>query len=151
MFFSEFLETCTIRWVLICEGGVGIDKRNAENAFFEFFLREVSTAPPPGSPHIPRRWRPKHHSAPGRPAHHGQQGRPCQMQGRPRHAPTHTRPDAGHAAPLCTRYQTSHAEQTETAAGAGGRAVCPIGHAQTDKKIKRINTSLCCTCNLTKT
>ena len=29
-------------------------------------------------------------SAPGQTAQHGQQGRPCQMQGRPRHAPTHT-------------------------------------------------------------
>lgn len=29
-------------------------------------------------------------SAPGRTAQHRQQGKPCQMQGRPRHAPTHT-------------------------------------------------------------
>ena len=29
-------------------------------------------------------------SAPGRTAHDRQQRRPCQMQGRPRHAPTHT-------------------------------------------------------------
>ena len=34
------------------EGVVG-----RESAFFEFFLREVSTTPPPGSPHIPQRWR----------------------------------------------------------------------------------------------
>ena len=30
-----------------------------ESAFFEFFLREVSTTPTPGSPHIPQRWRPQ--------------------------------------------------------------------------------------------
>lgn len=82
MFFSEFLETCTIRWVLICEGGVGIDKRNAENAFFEFFLREVSTTPPPARPIYPRGGDPSP-SAPGTATHH-------RRQGRPRHAPTHT-------------------------------------------------------------
>lgn len=36
------------------EGWVG-----RKSAFFEFFLREVSTAPPPGSPYIPQRWRPQ--------------------------------------------------------------------------------------------
>lgn len=60
-----------------------------ENAFFEFFLREVLTTPPPGSPHIPQRWRPQP-SAPRQTEQHRQQGMPCQMQGRPRHAPTHT-------------------------------------------------------------
>ena len=30
-----------------------------KSAFFEFFLREVSTTPPPRAPHIPQRWRPK--------------------------------------------------------------------------------------------
>ena len=40
MFFLENLETCTIGWVLICEGGVGVGKRNTENAFFfEKFYR----------------------------------------------------------------------------------------------------------------
>lgn len=68
---------------------MGIDKRNAENAFFEFFLREVSTTPPPARPIYPRGGDPSP-SAPGQTAQHRQQGRPCQMQGRPRHAPTHT-------------------------------------------------------------
>lgn len=54
MYFSENLETCTIRWVLICEGGVGFGKSNIENAFFEFFLREVSTTPTPALPIYPR-------------------------------------------------------------------------------------------------
>lgn len=40
MYFLEFLENCTIGWVLICEGGVGVGKRNTENAFFfEKFYR----------------------------------------------------------------------------------------------------------------
>lgn len=78
-------------------------------SLFYFFGGDETDRAGLGGGYIPRRWRPKHHSAPGRPAHHGQQGRPCQMQGRPRHAPTHTRPDAGHAAPVCTRYQTGHA------------------------------------------
>ena len=30
-----------------------------KNAFFDFFLRRLSTHPTPGSPHIPQRWRPK--------------------------------------------------------------------------------------------
>lgn len=59
MYFSEFLETCTIRWVSFCEGGVGVGKKNAENAFFEFFLQRLSTHPTPGAPCIPRRWRPQ--------------------------------------------------------------------------------------------
>lgn len=54
MYFLEFLETCTIGWVSFCEGGVGVGKKNAENAFFEFFLREVSTTPPPAHPIYPR-------------------------------------------------------------------------------------------------
>ena len=59
MYFLEFLETCTIVWVLVCEGGVGVGKWNLENAFFEFFLRRLSTHPTPGVPCIPRRWRPQ--------------------------------------------------------------------------------------------
>lgn len=58
MYFLEFLETCTIRWVLICECGVGIVKRNAENAFFfEKFYRGTHRAGLGGGC-IPRRWRP---------------------------------------------------------------------------------------------
>ena len=34
MYFSENLETCTIGWVLVCEGGVGVGEGNPENAFF---------------------------------------------------------------------------------------------------------------------
>ena len=76
------------------------------NAFFEFFLRKVSTTPPPALPVYPT-------------------GDPCQPQ-RTRTDCTaqaagqamqdtayrHTRPDAGHAAPVCTRYQTGHAGQS---------------------------------------
>lgn len=66
MYFLEFLETCTIGWVPFCEEGVGVGKRNTENAFFEFFLRRLSTHPTPGAPYIPRRWRPQPPAHPGR-------------------------------------------------------------------------------------
>lgn len=56
-----------------------------KNAFFEFFLREVLTTPPPGSPHIPQRWRPQPPARPERLHNTGlaktragkYQGRPC--------------------------------------------------------------------------
>ena len=64
----------------------------------------------------------------------------------------HTRPDAGHAAPVCTRYQTGRAGTIGQGAGHWTAcATCPIEHAQTDKIIKRINTLLRCVCNLTIT
>ena len=47
-----------------------------KNAFFEFFLREVSTTPPPALPIYPAGGDPSP-SAPGRPTHHRQQLRPC--------------------------------------------------------------------------
>lgn len=90
------------------------------NAFFIYFgmsghhlphPRRSLYTPPVETP------APQHPSAPGRPAHHRQQHRPCQMQDRPCKA-RHTRPDAGHAAPVCTRCQTGHAETI------GQRAVC---------------------------
>lgn len=45
--------------VSFCEDGVGVGKRNAENAFFEFFQRRLSTHPTPVAPCIPLRWRPQ--------------------------------------------------------------------------------------------
>lgn len=54
MYFLEFLETCTIRWVSFCEDGVGMVRGTPENAFFEFFLREVSTTRPPALSIYPR-------------------------------------------------------------------------------------------------
>lgn len=57
--------------------------------FYVARMDEVFTHPTTGAPHIPRRCTPAQ-SAPGRTAHGRQQRRPCQMQGRPRHAPTHT-------------------------------------------------------------
>lgn len=64
---------------------------------------------------IPRRCTPAPSSAPGRTT----PGRPYQMQGQTMQdtAHRHTRPDAGHAAPVCTRYQTAHTGQIVTAAG----------------------------------
>jgi hypothetical protein len=63
--------------------GVGVfcaEKRGwvgEENAFFEFFLREVSTAPPTARPIYPRGGDPGP-SAPGQTAQRRQQGKPCQ-------------------------------------------------------------------------
>nr|DAO34737.1 MAG TPA: hypothetical protein [Caudoviricetes sp.] len=78
-----------------------------ENAFFEFFQREVSTTAPPARPLYPSGGDPSH-SAPGRTTQRRQQHRACQMQGIPCKA-RRTRPGAGHAAPVCTRYQTGRA------------------------------------------
>lgn len=93
MYFLEFLETCTIGWVLICESGVGVGERNAENAFFVLVGGDGTHLPHPRlAPYTPPVEAPAS-SAPGTTAHDRQQGRPCQMQGRPpttSHAPTHT-------------------------------------------------------------
>ena len=75
---------------------MGIGKSNIENAFFEFFLRRLSTHPTPGAPCIPRRWRPKPQrtrndcarQAAGQTAPDARR-RPCKA--------SHTLPDAGHA------------------------------------------------------
>ena len=67
------------------------------------------TCPTPGSPHIPRQCTPAHSSVPGTTAHDRRQDRPCKAR--------HTRPDAGHAALVCTRYQTGRAGWIDTAAG----------------------------------
>lgn len=75
---------------------------------FEFFLREVSTTPPPARPIYPRGGDPGP-STPGRTAQRRQQRRPRKER--------HTRPNAGRAAPVCTLYQTYHAGQIGTAAG----------------------------------
>lgn len=90
------------------EGVVG-----RRNAFFILEIFRATHRAGLGGGYIPRRWRPQRPSAPGRPAHHRQQGR---------HTRHDTRPDAGHAAPVCTRYQTAHAGQIVTAAGCW---VCP--------------------------
>ena len=52
MCFSEFLETCTIVWVLVCEGGVGVGK---ESSFFILVGGGGTHHPRPGlRPHSPR-------------------------------------------------------------------------------------------------
>lgn len=90
MYFLEFLETCTIGWVLICEGGVGVGGTSPEKRlFFEKFYRGHDPPHPRRSLYTPPGGDPSP-SAPGTATHHRQQGRPCQMQGKQRHAPTHT-------------------------------------------------------------
>ena len=82
-----------------------------ENAFFEFFQRRLSTHPTPGAPPIPLRWRPQP------PAHPDGLHTTGSSAGRARCKADHTRPDAGHAAPVCTRYQTGRTGYIRTAAG----------------------------------
>jgi hypothetical protein len=61
LYFSEFLETCTIRWGLICEDGVGVGKGNAFLWVSEF--GRLTTRPPAlpvypaGDPRQPQRTR----------------------------------------------------------------------------------------------
>ena len=115
MYFLEFLETCTIGWVPFCEEGVGVGKRNTENAFFEFFLRRLSTTQPPallvypaGGDPSPQRTRTSYTSQAA-----------AQAVPEPGRANTRAdhRPNAGRATPVCTRHQTGHAWTIGTAAG----------------------------------
>ena len=80
-----------------------------KNAFFDFFLRRLSTRPTPGASCIPRRWRPKPPAHPERMHTTGSKANHVTHR--------HTHPDALHAAPVCTRYQTGHAGQIVPAAG----------------------------------
>lgn len=83
-------------------------------------------------------------SAPGTPAHHRKQHRPCQMQRRPRHAPTHTpgrwtRCTGLHSIPDRPR------RADQDGGGSGERAACPklcrFGHsAAVQKYISFLNT-----------
>ena len=83
-------------------------------------------------------------SAPGRPTHHRQQRRPCKMQGKPRHAPTHTpgrwtRCTGLHSIPDRPRGGDRYG------GGAGWRGVrpklCRFGHsAAAQKNISFVNT-----------
>lgn len=122
MYFSEFLETCTIGWASFCEGGVGVGK---ESAFFILVGGDGTHHPHPGLwPNSP----PGGPSAPGQTAQHRQQRRPCQNQGG-KDTMAYSYPDAGHAAPVCTRYQTGRAVAIGTAAGrwrAGNSSIARI-------------------------
>jgi hypothetical protein len=114
LYFLEFLETCTIGWVLICEGGVGVGN---ESAFFILVGGDGAHLP------HPRR------SLYALPVH------PCPLQ-RTRndgtrqaagqtgpdarqttHKARHTHPDTEHVTPVCTRYQAGHAGQIVPASG----------------------------------
>jgi hypothetical protein len=112
-----------------------------ENAFFEFFLREVSTTPPPARPIYPRGGDPSP-SAPGQTAQHRQQGRPCQNQGgqipgKATQGKVHT---PGRWA-SCTG-------QIRTAAGVGGRNACMLRVQRFYALVRLIlNILLTCTFN----
>ena len=108
MYFSENLETCTIRWVSFCEGG---------GAFFIFSVVERLTG---------QGWAAAVYPAggnPSTPAHPERLHGTGSIAGRARTRAVRTRLDAGHAAPVCTRYQTGRIGQIVQAAGAGARGV----------------------------
>lgn len=148
MFFSENLETCTIGLVSFCEGGVGVSERDAENAFFILVGGDGTHRPHPGLwPHSPQvaPARPDRLHITGSRADHAKT-RAGKYQGRPRKA-RHTRPDAGHASPVCTRYQTDRAGQIVTVQAVGGREACPklskIGHISAAQKSKFFRLLFC--------
>lgn len=73
------------------------------------------THPTPGAPCIPRRWRPQPPAHPDR--LHSTGSRAGRARCKADHAThRHTRPNAGHAAPVRTRYQTGRAGQIVPAA-----------------------------------
>ena len=130
MYFWEFLETCTIGWVLICEGGVGIGSTNPEKTpFFNFFYARCRPPHPRRSLYAPQVDTPAP-SAPGRTTQHRQQHRPCQNQGgastRADHA--HNRPHTAHTPGRWTRCAGLHSipdrprrDRSGRRRGAGGR------------------------------
>lgn len=115
---------------------------------FLFWSEETGlTCPTPGVLCMPLRCTPAHSSAPGTVTQHKQQGRPCQMQGRPCKA-RHTRQDAGHAAQVCTQYQTDRAGQIVTAADAGMYDACMLRVQRSYMLVRLIlNILLTCTFN----
>ena len=85
-----------------------------ESAFFEFFLREVSTAPPPALPIYPRGGDPSpQRTRNGYTSQAAEQT--LQEPGQTTQGKTHT-PGRGHAAPVCTRCQTGRAGTIRAAA-----------------------------------
>ena len=86
MYFLEFLETCTIGWVWICEGGVGMERERRKTPFLNFFYARCRPPDPRLSPYTPEVETPAP-SAPGQTAQHRQQHRACQT----RHTGTHAR------------------------------------------------------------
>ena len=145
MCFLEFLETCTIEWVLICEGGVGIGKENPENAFFfEKFYRghdlphpRLAPYTPPVSPCTLQRTRT------ACTAQASGQAAPNARQTAPR-TDTHARIlDTLHRFALDTRQAARGRSYRRR--GAGRRGACPklcrFGHIATAKKyISFLNT-----------
>ena len=82
-------------------------------SLFYFFGCDGTNRAGQGGGYMPRRWRPL--PTPAHPdglhiagSRTGRAITSAGNQGRPRKA-RHTRPDAGHAAPVCTRYQTVRA------------------------------------------
>lgn len=112
-----------------------------------YFGRRRRDSPPPPGPLA--QFPPGGPSAPGQTAQHRQQRRPCQNQGgastRADHARHDTRPNAGHAAPVCTRYQTDRAGTIGQGAGRGAYNTCML-HTQHFYVLVRLILNILLTC-----
>lgn len=133
MYFSEFLETCTIRWVSFCKGEVGM----AGETPFLFWSEETALTGrgwaaavyPAGVPlHTPAH--PDGIQTAGSSASRART-RAGKYQGRPCH-------DTPGRWTRCTGLRSipGRPRRNDRGGAVGWRAcaVCPIGHAQTDKK-----------------
>ena len=135
MYFSEFLETCTIRWVSFCEEGVGVGKGNPENAFFfEKFYRGHDLPHPKRSLYTPpvETTAP---STPGQTAQHRQQEQavPDARQTTPR-TDTHARTlDTLHRSALDTRQAASG--RSDRVRGAG--LPCNVSETEQIRTLER--------------
>ena len=88
-----------------------------ENAFFEFFLRRLSTCPTPGVPCMPRRWRPQPPAHPDRLHSTGSSaGRTRTRAGQVPGQTAHNRPRTG------THARTLHRSALDTRQAARGRS-----------------------------
>lgn len=137
MYFSENLEYCTMTDVSFCEDGVGMERellfivRDGRGHDLPHPRRSLYT--PPVEATAP--------SAPGRTAQHRQQRAVLDAR-----QTAHSRPRTDtHARTLDTLHRVDR-----NGGGAGGLAVCPIGHAQTDKIIVNKNIHFLCVNLLTK-
>lgn len=138
MYFLEFLETCTIRWVWICEGGVGVGN---ESAFFILVGEDGTHHPHPGlRPHSPQVETPA-------PAHLDRLHITGSRAGRARSKADHARQGA-HAAP-------GRSHQRRTLEAAQRVRNCADLDAQTEQQNRPKNhhffVYVCCLCNFTNT
>lgn len=103
--------------VSFCEDGVGME---GERLFYLLRNERASPAPPPALPVYPAGGDPSpQRTRTDCTAQATAQAVPDARQTTQDTAHRHTRPDAGHAAPVCTRYQTGRAGTIGAVHGAG--------------------------------